>query len=39
MAQTEKLINEIKEMLPLVNLAYVEHIHRLLSELTKDKRK
>lgn len=39
MTQTEKLINEIKEILPLVNLAYLKYIHKLLSELKKDKRK
>ena len=39
MTQTEKLINEIKEMLFLCNLVDLKRIHSMLSELTKDKRK
>ena len=38
MTKTEKLIEEIKEMLPLINLSYLEYIHRLLKDLTKGKK-
>lgn len=39
MTQTEKLINENKEMLFLYNLVDLKCIHSMLSEMTKDKRK
>nr|DAP78072.1 MAG TPA: hypothetical protein [Caudoviricetes sp.]DAX18868.1 MAG TPA: hypothetical protein [Caudoviricetes sp.] len=39
MTQTEKLINEIKEMLFLCNLVDLKCIHSMLRGITKDKRK
>lgn len=39
MTQTEKLINEIKEMLFLCNLVDLKWIHSTLREMTKEKRK
>lgn len=39
MTQTEKLINEIKEMLFLCNLVDLKWIYSTLREMTKDKRK
>lgn len=38
MTETEKLIEEIKMMLPKVNRAYLEYIHNLLVSMTKDKK-
>lgn len=35
MTETERLIAEIKEMLPKVNRAYLEYIHSLLVSMTR----
>lgn len=39
MTQTEKLINEIKEMLLLCNLVDLKCIYSMLRGMTKDKRR